>query len=140
MLKLIAILGMLLGVSACAGQHATVPFSAALRGDLSDAPEIEVSGNVDTTGINFYSLIDSAAGIGSSECIPLILTGADQRRARQLHGRPVVVRGRVMGLADIFRLLPEHIGLVNGREWTGTHCEGAIALFVTHLVPENRRP
>jgi hypothetical protein len=115
------------------GSTRACPFSAALRGDVPLERDVVLTGVMDTTGINFNSLIGPSAAFGTTQCVALILTASDQSRARRLHGHSVAVRGGVMFLADIERMIPDDLGTVNGRDWTGTPCEGEIALFVRRL-------
>lgn len=120
-------------LAACAHQHTILPFGEVVKGELGDASRVSIVGTMDTSGINFYSLIELSDSPGNRNCIALILSDGDQARADQLHGREVLVRGSVLYLADLARMIPSERGQINGRSWAGTDCEGEVAIYVTHL-------
>jgi hypothetical protein len=120
-------------LAACARQHTMLPFSLVLRGEIEEPLRVSVSGKMDTSGISFYSLIQAEDSLGSANCIALILTDSDQARAEQLHGHSVLVRGRILYLADLIQMIPSQRGQINGRDWAGTACEGEVAIYVTRL-------
>ncbi|HWL95566.1 MAG TPA: hypothetical protein VNT79_18755 [Phycisphaerae bacterium] len=116
-------------------QHRILPFAAVVRGDVTDTSGAAVVGKMDTSGVNFYSLVAPNASEDRAECIALILTGADQQRAKRLNGTRVLARGRIIFLADLNQAIPGQIGEINGRAWSGTRC-GEVALYVTSLRPD----
>ena len=126
----------ILGVACCAGPPVPTPFHSVLRGEVTDTSTVAVSGKIDTTGVNFYSLFDGGASVAGSDCIALVLTDSDQQRAKLLNGKPVRVRGKIMFQADLNRILPNQSGEINGRAWSGTRCTGETVLYVTELKPD----
>lgn len=106
--------------------------SSAQRGATSDL-KVSIEGTLDTTGIDFYSLFASRGDIRGSACIALILTDAGLKKAKALNGKRVIVRGKLLFLADLNTLLPDQSGKINGRIWAGTRCTGESAIYVSDL-------
>lgn len=120
-------------VAACAAPERTVPFAQALSGEATSDLKVSIEGTLDTTGIDFYSLFASRGDIRGSACIALILTDAGRKKAKQLNEKRVLVRGKLLFLADLNTLLPDQSGKINGRIWAGTRCTGETAIYVSEL-------
>jgi hypothetical protein len=123
----------ILGIVGCAAPPPTAPFHSVLRGEVAQTPTVAVLGRVDTTGVNFYSLFDVAASVAGTDCIALLLTDRDRRRAKLLDGKQVRVRGKMMFQADLDQILPSQSGEIDGRKWSGTRCTGETVLYVTKI-------
>lgn len=123
----------LVGLVGCASQTANVRFDDVLNGNISTSSDFAVIGLMDTTGVNFYSLFREHDQQSSSNCIPLILDHPGQIRAKQLHGARVLVRGHAIPMDELNDVLPYKYGEINGREWSGTRCDGRIGIYVTNL-------
>jgi len=132
MLRVIATCSMAF-FSGCAASEPPTAFDTVIRGETVNTSDVEVSGIIDTAGVNFYSLFDVDDQRYGSECIGLILSGSDQKRANLLNGRKVSVRGRVFFQADLNRVLPNEHGEINGRSWSGTRCTGETVIYVHEL-------
>lgn len=132
MFKPLTILSLLVA-SGCAGRSVPTTFEGAYLAESLPPGAISLRGTMDTTGMNFYSLIEPSGTLGSARCIPLILSLKDQRRARRLHGHAVAISGDVFFLGDIDEMIPDELGTVNGRAWTGTQCASSTVIFVHRL-------
>jgi len=124
----------LMTLSACVSPVSTANFDDVYLGSLSYPSEVSLDGVIDTSGTNFYSLFDFGSPLTGSDCIPLILDRTGQNRAKRLNGRRVVVQGRVIPMDKLNEVIPGQYGEIDGREWSGTRCDGKAAIYVTQLT------
>ena len=104
------------------------------------AAHVRVEGRMDTSVINAYSLQDGNNSRRGNNCVGLILSDPDRRRAQSLDGQLIEVRGSVMGTGDLNTALPNGYGEINGRAWSGSVCDGQSVVYVRNirvLLPQN---
>ena len=123
----------LLVLSACLSHRTITDFEDVFRGSITYPAEITVDGLMDTSGVNFYSLFNVGSPLTGSDCIPLILDSVGQDRAKRLSGRRVTVQGRALPMDELNEAIPGQYGEIDGREWSGTRCDGRAAIYVTQL-------
>lgn len=124
----------LLTLLGCAAQQEMISFSKAQTGDLTQTSNLSVVGVLDTTGVNFYSLFADENELQGTDCIPLILDREDQIFAKRSKGRRAMVFGSAIPMDELNQAMPNEYGEINGREWSGTKCNGRLAIFVTELT------
>ena len=122
----------LLLLTGCTVPYKRVAYSDVFDGRLEIGAHVRVQGKMDTSGIDFCSLQDPAGGDGHN-CVALILSQSDRKRAPSLNGKDVTVSGNVLGAGDLQAILPDHDGEINGRLWGGSKCEASLVIYVTSL-------
>lgn len=114
-----------------AAWQAIVPFGQVARGEMAEGP-LSVAGRVERLAPNDYVLRSSAPVENAADCISLILAADDRAVAERLVGVDAVAQGRPVFVFDLEH--PQDSGdLLQGRPYTGTRCEGDVAVFVTSL-------
>jgi hypothetical protein len=114
----------------CACTYARPSFGQLFDGTVEDGTRLVPTGRMDTSGINFSSLQSRDSISNESDCIALILSASDRKRAKNLHGKVVEVAGEAIAMGDVRKMFPNDFGEINGRPWSGTKCDGAYAIYV----------
>ena len=117
----------------CTFGYTDQPILDVMAGKLAAGSRITVTGTMETTGINYYSLFAPEETTSGFKCIALILNDRDIKIAKSLNGQRAEVRGMIIPIDDLNEMIPTSRGEINKRLWTGTPCTGEAAIFVTKL-------
>ena len=110
--------------------HKNVALDGLISGEQTEQ-SVEVEGIIYSIGTNLISLHGSGSSLrGDYSCVALVVSEGDRTRAVQARGKAVRVRGTAIPLAHMRAMFPNHSGLINGRLWRGTQCEGAFVVLV----------